>query len=551
MITIGYCTREADKNHGEHLIKTCGLDPKKIQIIEIVNTGNRALTECYNEILGKSIYNHVIFCHNDLTIETKQWGSKLLKQFERNPEYGIMGVAGTKNMPLSGKWWENRKKMYGRVAHTHEGKTWLSSYSEDQGREIEEVIIVDGVFFAIDKSKTKVNFNEAVKGFHFYEITFCFENYLKGVKIGVSTAIRINHKSIGMTNESWETNRLEFTEKFKNNLPVNIKKVLRKGQKLKVLIGCLNFNNYTGSELYVFELAKELVKQGCEVTVCSNIGNPLSAIANKFGIKTHTLQEPPGFKLGDGKWLLKTNEGDIPSQENTLYKVLDVDFDVIHLNHKPVTEHLLRLYPDTPAICSIHSEVITLEEPVISPQIKKYVAIRPEIKEYITDRFNIDPNSVDVIYNPIDTDRFKVIGDNKKKDKKIILFVGTIDYLRKNTIQDLIEVTQENNQEFWIVGKKNDTYLDDIIRNRDHVKYFTETHKVEDYIQQCDETAGILLGRTTIEGWLCGKKGWIYDVDSSGNIKSKKLHDIPMDVDKFKSDNVAKEIIKEYEEILS
>jgi hypothetical protein len=41
------------------------------------------------------------------------------------------------------------------------------------------------------------------------------------------------------------------------------------------------------------------------------------------------------------------------------------------------------------------------------------------------------------------------------------LFVGTIDYLRKNTIQDLVNTTKENNEELWIVGKKNDTYLDD------------------------------------------------------------------------------------------
>jgi hypothetical protein len=43
------------------------------------------------------------------------------------------------------------------------------------------------------------------------------------------------------------------------------------------------------------------------------------------------------------------------------------------------------------------------------------------------------------------------------------LFVGTIDYLRKNTIQDLVNTT-ENNEELWIVGKKNDTYLDDMVK---------------------------------------------------------------------------------------
>ena len=122
--------------------------------------------------------------------------------------------------------------------------------------------------------------------------------------------------------------------------------LLCKNEKLKVLIGCLNFNGYTGSELYVFELAKQLIKEGCEVSVCSNLGQPLAGAANKLGIKMYSLQEPPGFKLGDGAWKLKSNEGEVTSQPNTLYKLSDIKFDVIHLNHKPVTEHLSRLYPD-------------------------------------------------------------------------------------------------------------------------------------------------------------------------------------------------------------
>ena len=492
----------------------------------------------------------MVFTHSDLTIETKQWGNKLIKLFERNPEYAIIGVAGSKNMPASGQWWENPKKMYGRVAHTHEGKTWLSAYSDDLGQSIEEVVVCDGVWFAVDKTKIKKTFNENVEGFHFYDVTFTFENYLEGAKAGVTTAIRINHQSIGMTNEAWNKNRANFSEAYQAYLPANIKRTLRKGEKLNVLIGCLSFANFTGSELYVFELAKQLIKQGCDVSICSNIGMPMAALAKPLGIKLYNLQEPPGFKLGDGQWLLKTPQGDVPSQPNTLYNIAQTNFDVVHLNHKPVTEHMLRLYPNTPVICSIHSEVIALEEPVVSPQIKSYIAIRPEIKEHIIKNFGINEDMVSVIYNPIDTDKFKPSNSQQKREKKRTLFVGTIDYLRKATIQDLINVTRENNEELWIVGKKNDTYLDETIVNEPHVTYYEATANVEKYIHQCDETAGILLGRTTIEGWMCGKAGWIYNVDSAGNILSKELHQVPADIEKFNSKTVAATIIEEYKKIL-
>lgn len=548
MVSIVYCTRQTNPAHKEHLIKTSGLH-KHVEVIEIINNGE-SLTKAYNRGLKQAKYDIVVFCHDDLTIETKQWGNKLVKLFDKNPEYGIIGVAGGKNMPASGQWWENRSKMYGRVKHTHEGKSWLSAYSDDLGNELEEVVVVDGVWFAVDKKRLKKDFNENVEGFHFYDVTFAFENFLEGVKVGVTTVVRVNHQSIGMTNEAWEKNRVDFSEAFQAFLPANVKKTLRKNQKLKILIGCLSYTNFTGSELYVFELAKQLKKLGHDVSICSSIGEPLSSLSHKLGIKMFNIQEPPGYKLGDGKWVLNTPNGPVPSAPNTLYKIQDINFDIIHLNHKPVTEHLLRFYPETPVVCSIHSEVISLEEPVLSPQIKSYIAIRPEIKNYIVNKFGVDENIVSVIYNPIDDTKFKPSKDSEKRDKKRILFVGTIDYLRQQTISDLINTTKENGEELWIVGKKNDTYLDALIQNQEHVKYFEPTPNVEKFIHQCDETAGILLGRTTIEGWLCGKNGWIYEIDETGNILSKKLHEIPADLDKFKSTKVANQIINEYIKIL-
>ena len=79
-----------------------------------------------------------------------------------------------------------------------------------------------------------------------------------------------------------------------------------------------------------------------------------------------------------------------------------------------------------------------------------------------------------------------------------------------------------------------------------NVKYFPSTKNVEKFVKGCSETAGILLGRTTIEGWLCGKPGWIYDIDSDGNIKDKKLNEVPSDTDKFDSINVVNKIKEIY-----
>ena len=43
-----------------------------------------------------------------------------------------------------------------------------------------------------------------------YDLPFCLENYLEGVKVGICTNIRITHKVIGQTNQQWEDNRQKF-----------------------------------------------------------------------------------------------------------------------------------------------------------------------------------------------------------------------------------------------------------------------------------------------------------------------------------------------------
>lgn len=541
MITVGYSTRESNPKFIEYLKKSSGF--KKLEVIEKVNNGQKSLAQVYNEILLESKSDIVLLCHDDIYFDTPAWYSKLLKHFEKT-DYGIIGMAGTTSMPSSGMWWEDRKKMVGIVNHESGGKKWESKYADSAGNSVIQTIIVDGLFIAIHKKRIKKNFNEDFKGFHFYDIPFCFENHLKGVKVGVITNIRMTHKSIGQTNEQWEENRKTFEENFKSFLPLKLP--LDPNKKLKVLISCLFFRTFTGSELYVYELSKNLLKQNCDVTILSQIGGPLTDMAKKQGIKCLSFEQSPGFKLGDGSWGTTTEKGFEPSQENVMYRISEVNFDLIHMQHKPVAERMIQFYPEIDKIYSIHSEVIELEDPIKHESIKKYIAIRPEIKDHIIDKFEIDEDLIEIIYNPIDNERFK---PKPIKEENFVLFVGTIDYLRRETIIDLIEFTRDENKELWIVGEDKSNYLPTILENS-HVKHFPSTWSIEPFVQRCSETAGIQLGRTTIEGWMCGKPSWIYKVDSGGFILSKEKFNPPSDIEKYYSSNVVSQIKEEYKKIL-
>jgi hypothetical protein len=541
MITIGYSTREHNPKFIEYLKKSSGF--KKVEVIEKINNGEKSLSEIYNEIISESKTDMVVLCHDDIYFDTSSWYYKLKSHFE-NSDYGILGVAGTTEMPTSGQWWEVRRKMIGIVNHESGGKKWTSKYSEDLGKSIRETVIVDGVFIALSKTRIKHNFDEEFKGFHFYDIGFCFKNQIEGVKVGVISNIRITHKSIGQTNQQWEENKNLFSQKYSEILPVKIP--FDPNRKLKVLLSCISFRNFTGSELYVFELAKSLIKLNCSVTVLSQIGGPVTDMANKLGIKCVSFENAPGFKLGDGQWGTNTPDGFKPSTPNTLYRVSDVDYDIIHFQHKPVAERILSMYPELPKISAIHSEVISLEDPVVDPTIKKYIAIRPEIKEHMINNFDIPEEMIEVIYNPVDNEKFQ---SKTVSEENYVLFVGTIDYLRKETILDLIEYTRELGKELWLVGENNGNYLENVLLE-DHVKHFPSTWKIEDFILKSYETAGIQLGRTTIESWMCGKPSWIYKVDKGGFILSKEKFDPPSDIEKYHTLKVAQQIKDEYIKIL-
>jgi glycosyltransferase involved in cell wall biosynthesis len=269
-------------------------------------------------------------------------------------------------------------------------------------------------------------------------------------------------------------------------------------------------------------------------------------MANKLGIKCVSFENAPGFKLGDGQWGINTPDGFKPSTPNMLYRVSDVDYDIIHFQHKPVAERILNMYPELPKISAIHSEVISLEDPVVDPTIKKYIAIRPEIKEHMINNFDIPEEMIEVIYNPVDNEKFQ---SKKVSEENYVLFVGTIDYLRKETILDLIEYTRELGKELWLVGDNNGNYLENVLLEN-HVKHFPATWKIEDFILKSYETAGIQLGRTTIESWMCGKPSWIYKVDKGGFILSKEKFNPPLDIEKYHTLKVAQQIKDEYIKII-
>jgi GT2 family glycosyltransferase len=220
IVISSHLSKDENNKFESHLRKTIGLKNPEILIYE--NFNQYSLTEIYNIGLNESKNDIVLFIHNDIYFNTNNWGKILLNKFNTS-DHGILGIAGTTDINQNGVWWGDSSKMIGSVFHKHENKTFESKYSNLYNKEIIDAIVVDGLFIAVNKNKIQKSFVEEFKGFHYYDISFCLENVLEGVKIGVIFDIKVTHNSIGMTNEEFENNRKQFIEKYKDIIPLNLK----------------------------------------------------------------------------------------------------------------------------------------------------------------------------------------------------------------------------------------------------------------------------------------------------------------------------------------
>ena len=224
MIKIIYSThkdKEYNNKFRQHLLQTVGLDD--VQILEYENHNEHSLSNVYNSGITESIYDIVVCCHNDIKLE-KNWGKYLLKDFEDNPDYGIIGKAGSCYFPESGVYWEKMTQtMVGQVYHHPPGeKKFLSKYSPKLPFLV-PVVTIDGLFMSFDKTKCNHMFDTTIGKFHFYDHLFCIPNYLSGVKIGVTSSFEITHQSVGKPNDEFWESKDKFVEKWGSELPLDLK----------------------------------------------------------------------------------------------------------------------------------------------------------------------------------------------------------------------------------------------------------------------------------------------------------------------------------------
>jgi len=253
---------------------------------------------------------------------------------------------------------------------------------------------------------------------------------------------------------------------------------------MKVLLACLNVNGLGGSELYHYELAKELHSL-CELTLFTlreiDPNDQVRVRLTELGVKqTSTL----------------------PSE----------DFDIIVVSQPQTTQLILNHYANIPIVSIIHSEV-RAEDPILDSRITHYIGIRQSIVDMLVGAYKIDKNKVSLIYNPIDKSRFNTDLCLNFNRKTTGLFVGEVlDPIRFKTVEHLVKECIGRDWELLLMSNSKYDF------GHPNIRYVDKTWNTEDTVKQVDFTAGILLGRTTLESWCCDVPSYIYEIDIQGNI---------------------------------
>ena len=223
-ITVVVSSRKSDEQSNafiESIKNTVGC---KTNVVFVVNDNSMSLSELYYRMLANDeiASDIIVFCHDDIEFLKKGWGEEVIRLFNRNKKFGIIGVAGSAEFDEKGAWW-NYKRRFGQVLHKSGGKSWLTAFSPLLDKDLEEVCVVDGLFIAVKRSRITKTFDPNLSGFDFYDIDFCLANFLDGkTKIGVTTNIRLAHRSVGELSENWFKNREIVNEKYKDDYPIKV-----------------------------------------------------------------------------------------------------------------------------------------------------------------------------------------------------------------------------------------------------------------------------------------------------------------------------------------
>lgn len=225
MISIIVSTYKPDlfAAFSENVAQTIGVE---YEIIAIENKGLMGLCEAYNKGKAQAKYPYLCFSHDDIKINTLDWGKYIIDTFSSHIDLGMMGIAGGGYKPwMPSAWFFSGDQRFRRL---NLSQTDLSTGESHQridnpnniNKGLDEVVTIDGCWFCITKKVAdNIDFDaDMLKGYHCYDLDYSLQVGLK-YKLAVSFDLDIEHFSYGAFSAEWFYETLKLHKKWRDILP--------------------------------------------------------------------------------------------------------------------------------------------------------------------------------------------------------------------------------------------------------------------------------------------------------------------------------------------
>ena len=164
---------------------------------------------------------------------------------------------------------------------------------------------------------------------------------------------------------------------------------------LKILITNNRFAKRTGTELFVLELAEELLRRGERPMIFSPHVGPLAELARRHTIPVATRWDQVGFTP-----------------------------DVIHGHHTHQAVSACLRFPHTPAVFVCHGWASPDDAPPRLPRIRRYVAVDLTCRDRLVCDGGIADERIEVHPNFVNLSRFRPRGPLPDRPHRAVLFTN-------------------------------------------------------------------------------------------------------------------------------
>jgi len=190
-------------------------DHFEIEFIEIKDA--EYITKAYNSAMQSSDAKYKVYLHQDVFIINKRFILDVVDLFNSNKEVGMIGVAGSAQIPTNGIWWESQQN-YGKVYDSHTNRMQLLTFQEVSG-DYQSAQCIDGLIMITQYDLPWRD--EIFTGWHLYDLSHSIEFIRAGYKVGIPRQVEpwcIHDSGVANISNGYDAYRQVFLEEYSKDL---------------------------------------------------------------------------------------------------------------------------------------------------------------------------------------------------------------------------------------------------------------------------------------------------------------------------------------------